>query len=119
MYLKDLQRSIMRKQMRLGMHRTDSIIDDYTDGKRCYLTGYVGVGLDLHHIFNGAKRSWSDKNGTWVYLRHDVHMEIHQRRPDVAIELKKIAQEKWEQLHRDDYDDVRAEFIKQVGKSYV
>lgn len=107
------------KRKRRHMRRSDSIMDDYSHGKRCYITGYDGAGLDLHHIFNGAKRSWSDRNGTWCYLRHDVHMALHQQRPQDAQTLKAIAQVKWERLHADEYEDVRAEFIRQVGKSYV
>lgn len=98
--------------------RTDSIIAQYTDTKRCYYTGYEGDGIDLHHIFNGPRRKWSDKNGCWIYIRHDLHMKLHQRKAKELIRLKRIAQLRWEEVHRDEYEDVRAEFMKQVGKNY-
>lgn len=46
-------------------------------------------------------------------------MALHQHRPQDLLTLKVIAQVKWERLHADEYEDVRAEFIRQVGKSYV
>lgn len=92
--------------------------------KVCYLTGLTN-NLDKHHIFNGAKRRWADKNGCWVWLDHDIHMWMHQTSAGRMYwySLKAECQKAWEQLHAEDYDHLRYtsahdQFIHEVGKSY-
>ena len=80
--------------------------------KKCYLTGYTH-DLDKHHLFGGALRNWSEKEGLWIYLRHDIHMAIHQHRPDLERKLKAVGQKKFEETH------TREEFMKHVRKNYL
>lgn len=72
--------------------------DEFGDEIRaCYLTGRTGE-LDKHHIFNGAFRDKSEEYGLWVYLDHDVHMQLHHtpKGQKYARRLKEIAQEQFE-----------------------
>ena len=82
------------------------------DEKKCYLTGST-INLDKHHIFNGPNRNWSDKEGLWVWLNHDVHMAVHQNRPDLAMKLKRAGQMAYEKEH------TREEFVEHVRKNYL
>lgn len=80
--------------------------------KKCYITG-AEYNLDLHHVLGGvANRKISDKWGLVVWLRHDVHMDLHDRNKELEIQLKKDAQkafeklyshEKWMELFRKNY----------------
>ena len=95
---------------------------EYKDEKVCFITGYRGMyGFDIHHVLNGPLRDWSDEQGLWVYLRSDVHKWLHSTGlgRKTMNELKKNAQLKWEELNRDKYDDVHAEWMKVVRKNYV
>ena len=94
--------------------RTDSIICDYTDGPYCYLSKKT-YRLDVHHILNGPLRKFSDKNGLWVYLNHDVHMALHST-PEgqaYASRLKQEAQIMFEKTHS------RETWMRIVRKNYV
>ena len=92
--------------------RTDSIMADYTNGAYCYLTG-VEHNLDRHHCLNGALRDWSEKNGLWVYLNHEVHMALHHKNPKLARGLKMAAQQAYERTH------TRDEWMQAVRKNYL
>ena len=83
------------------------------DEKRCFVSGSE-KNLDLHHIYAGvANRKISDKYGCWVWLRHDIHMILHDQDKELDMELKRICQEKFEETH------TREEFRKLFGKSYL
>ena len=89
---------------------TKSILQDE---KVCYVTGSE-YGLDLHHIYAGvANRKISDREGCWVWLRHDVHMDLHDRNKELDYRLKRECQEKFEETHS------REEFRRLFGKSYL
>lgn len=92
--------------------RTDSIVADYTEGAYCYLTGRQD-NLDRHHCLTNALRDWAEENGLWVYLNHDVHMLLHQQRPDIEKRLKAKAQKAYEKTHSHD------EWMKVVRKNYL
>ena len=32
--------------------------------------------LDRHHVYPGSRRRTSEEWGCWVWLRHDIHMDI-------------------------------------------
>lgn len=89
----------------------------------CFETGRTDH-LDRHHIFNGAKKGWSEKNGCWIWLTHDYHMWIHHTGDGRKrmYQLKAITQRKWEELHADDYDhryeNAHDQFMHEVGKDY-
>lgn len=83
--------------------------------KRCYFCGAVN-GLHLHHIYGGANRSISDRNGFVVYLcvRHHTGEQtgVH---GDEALKnrLKKICQREFEKTHS------REEFMRLIGKNFL
>lgn len=81
------------------------------DNKECYITGATN-GLDKHHVFNGPLRKWSDTEGLWVWLRHDVHMAIHNS-PDQMRRLKQAGQRAYEEKHS------REEFMAHAHKNYL
>lgn len=85
---------------------------DNKDEMYCYLSG-LHTDLEVHHIFNGPKRKWSDENGLWVYLNHNYHMALHSKRNDWERKLKRDGQKAYEKTHS------REEFIKNVGKNYL
>lgn len=70
------------------------------DGEQeCYLTG-TQSGIDCHHIYAGvANRKLSDEWGCWVYLKHSIHMDLHDRRKDVDRMLKRECQKAFEQRY--------------------
>lgn len=90
----------------------DSILQDK---KECYVTGATD-GLHKHHIYAGSRRSTSDKNGFWVWLRWDWHNgENYGVHSDHALDLKlkRECQDAFEKTHS------RDEFIRLIGKSYL
>lgn len=82
------------------------------DEKYCYITGYTGQ-LDRHHVFTGIRRKASEEWGCWCWLRHDVHMEAHQRRPEILNQLRQECQERFEELHG------HQKFMEVFGKNYL
>lgn len=101
-----------------------SILQPQDDNEaKCFLTG-SWYNLQRHHIFNGPARDWSEKNGCWVWLRADVHDKIHHvgKYRRVMYWLKAVCQQKWEEIHAEDYDhkydSARDQFIHEVGKNY-
>lgn len=84
--------------------------------RRCYVTGYEGE-LDRHHVFKGSRRKLSEESGLWVWLRHDVHMKLHDHCPpyeNLENELKRVAQEAFEASV-----GTREEFRAIFGASYL
>lgn len=85
--------------------------------KKCFITGST-ENLDLHHIYFGANRSVSDKNGFWVWLRHDYHIaDSPNKTPHncrmTDLYLKEMCQREYEKTHS------REEFIKLIGRNYL
>ena len=93
------------------------------DEKVCYLTKKQGDGslygsLDRHEIFFGNDKQTSIKNGFYIYLRHDHHIQDspfktpHNSR-ELDLKLKMECQAKYEETHS------RSEFMKLIGKNYL
>lgn len=80
--------------------------------EECYVTGST-VNLDIHHCFHGSRRKAADEWGCWVWLRHDVHMDLHQRRPELDRRLKRECQEAFEARYGHE------KFMEVFGKSYL
>lgn len=83
--------------------------------KKCWVTGST-TGLDKHHCLRGPFRKKADELGLWVWLRHDVHMRMHQRlHPFEFLEdqLKQVAQEAYERDH------TREEWFAHFGRSWL
>lgn len=69
--------------------------------KKCYVSGSKH-NLDCHHqhVMGGtANRKISDKYGIWCWLRHDIHMDLHDRNKDLEIRLKQDAQRAFEKIY--------------------
>ena len=96
-----------------------SILQDI-DEKKCFITGST-YNLDKHHVLNGPLRKWAEQQGLWIYLRHDIHMWLHQtgKGKQTMLELKAMAQKKWEEKHANEFDDVRKEWLKHVRTNYL
>lgn len=83
------------------------------DDKVCFVSGST-VQLDRHHVYAGlANRKISEKYGCWCWLRHDIHMELHDRNKELDKMLRRVCQEKFEETH------TRDEFMRIFGKSYL
>lgn len=82
----------------------------------CYVTGST-YGLDQHHVFKSGRRKLSEKYGLKVWLRHDVHMKLHDHsKPYDTLEndLKEVAQRAFE-----DKIGTREDFMKIFGSNYL
>jgi hypothetical protein len=82
------------------------------DEKVCFVTGAT-KGLDLHHVYAGSRRKLSDKWGCWVWLAHDVHMDLHERNPGLDRDLKDLCQRRFEELYGHE------KFMAVFGKNYI
>ena len=80
--------------------------------KKCFITGYEGR-LDKHHCFHGPRRKAADKYGCWVWLRHDIHMELHQQNPELDRMIQRACQDRFEEIYSHE------EFMEIFGKSYI
>ena len=80
--------------------------------KECFVTGAVNR-LDKHDIFHGSRRKAADKWGCWVWLNHEVHMDLHSRNTGLDRDLKDLCQRKFEELYGHE------KFMEVFGKSYL
>lgn len=82
----------------------------------CYICGRQGT--ETHHCIFGSKRKKADEDGLTVRLCSDCHHAIHSptNKFDQSMQnaLKKIAQERWEEVYGS-----REDFIKRYGRSYL
>ena len=88
------------------------------ENKECYISHYI-YGLHKHHIFEGtANRRLSEEDGLWIWLRPEWHnmsdRAIHFNKK-LDIEIKQMAQQKWQEH----YDKTKEDFIARYGKSYI
>jgi len=88
---------------------TESILQSE---KECFITGSL-VQLDKHHVYHGPRREAADQWGCWVWLRHDIHMSLHSRDPEMDKMLQRICQERFEELYGHE------QFMAIFGKSYL
>lgn len=80
--------------------------------RECWVTGST-ENLDLHHCFHGSRRKAADEWGCTVWLRHDIHMDLHQRNPALDQAIKAACQERFEALYGHE------KFMEVFGKSYI
>lgn len=87
------------------------------DKKECWLCGTT-ENLHKHHIYGGANRGISEKNGFVVWLcgwHHNLGGNgqcVHQCR-DIDLTLKRACQRLFERKHS------REEFMGLIGKNYL
>ncbi len=83
--------------------------------KECYITGVTRY-LHKHHIYGGANRKISEKNGFYVYLTPHWHnmsdKGVHFNK-ELDLRLKRECQAKYEETH------TRAEFMALIGRNYL
>lgn len=82
------------------------------DEERCFITG-SRVNLDLHHCLHGSRRKAADEWGCWIWLRHDLHMELHDRNKELDRMIERACQERFEELYGHDA------FMRIFGKNYL
>lgn len=88
---------------------TESILQTETE---CFITG-SRTDLHLHHVFHGPRRKAADEWGCWVWLRSDIHRQLHDRDPEMDRMIKRICQERFEELYGHE------KFMAVFGKSYL
>lgn len=88
---------------------SDSILQDE---KKCFVSGAI-FNLDKHHIYHGPRRKAAERWGCWVWLRHDLHMELHDKNTALDRMLKRTCQEEFESRYGHD------KFMEVFGKSYL
>lgn len=90
-----------------------SILD--TETGTCYICRRM-CDTALHHIYFGAKRKMSDRNGFTAFLCPECHQygshAVHRCR-ETDLKLKAECQRVYEQTHS------RDDFIALVGKNYL
>ena len=83
--------------------------------KYCYLCGSCR-NLEEHHIYGGALRNISEREGFKVWLCHNCHNEppngVHHNEKMNKM-LKRRCQVEYESTHS------REEFVKLIGQSYI
>lgn len=82
------------------------------DNRECFITGST-VDLDRHHVFHGPRRNAAEKYGCWVWLRHDLHMEVHDRNKELDRMLQRACQTRFEEIYSHE------EFMTVFGKNYL
>lgn len=92
-----------------------------TDEDRCFLCGGYEGGdhLDIHHVFEGSRRSLSDKYGLVVRLHH---RRCHQEGPNAVhrnSETMKHMKATCQAQAMDHYGWSVEEWIEIFGKSYL
>ena len=88
---------------------SDSILQDE---KKCFVSGAI-FNLDKHHIYHGPRRKAAERWGCWVWLRHDLHMELHDKNKELDRMLERACQEKFEEIYSHE------EFMNIFGKNYI
>lgn len=81
--------------------------------KQCYITG-SRIDIDKHHCIHGrANRSIAEEYGLWVWLRHDIHMRLHDKDKELDRELEQAAQKAFEEKYSHE------KWMSLVGKNYL
>lgn len=79
----------------------------------CYISG-SRMQLDKHHCMHGgANRKLAEKYGLWVWLRHDIHMRLHDQDKELDRKLEQDAQKAFENKYS------REEWMHLFRKNYL
>lgn len=96
----------------LRHQKTGSILQDK---KECYVTGVTRY-LHKHHIFGGANRDISEREGFYIWLTPHWHnmgdQGIHFNK-EFDLKVKRECQAKYEEMHS------REEFMALIGRNYL
>ena len=75
-------------------------------------------GSHKHHVFGGANRKLSEKDGLYFYLRPEMHnmsdKGIHFNK-DFMDYAHKVGQLAWQEY----YNKTKEDFIKRYGRNYL
>lgn len=82
------------------------------DEEKCFITGAT-VNLDRHHCFHGPRRKAAEKWGCWIWLRSDLHRELHDKNKELDRMIERACQERFEELYGHE------KFMEVFGKSYL
>ena len=89
---------------------SDSIMQNK---KECYISG-SRINLERHHCLHGvANRKLAEKWGLWVYLRQDIHADLHERNKELDRMLEQDAQRAFEEKYGHDL------WVKTFRKNYL
>lgn len=80
---------------------------------RCYLCGRL-YPLDPHHVFAGARKKQSDKDGAIVWLCRKCHRKV-QENADEMLSLQRHIQKRM----MDELGWTEEEFIEKYGRSFI
>lgn len=83
--------------------------------KKCYITERTD-SLELHHIFGGSNRKWSEKYGLTVWLTHDAHNEPPDGVHHCIVANRKLQQD-GQRAFEAHYPDL--DFMKIFGRNYL
>ena len=91
-----------------------SLLDN---NKVCYICGTT-FNIHKHHIYGGANRSKSERDGCWCYLCAPHHnmsdSGVHFNR-ERDLNLRRTCQKLWMEAYNKTEDD----FIKEFGRNYL
>lgn len=80
--------------------------------KRCFITGST-ANLERHHCIHGPRRKAAEKWGCWIWLRSDLHRELHDRDKNLDREIEARCQARFEELYGHD------KWMEIFGKNYL
>lgn len=93
---------------------SDSLL---SNERECWFCG-SSEWLERHHIFGGAYRKKSDREGLWVYLCHYCHNTppngVHFNRENMD-RLRATGERAWLDYHGKEIPD----FIRAYGRNYL
>ena len=85
--------------------------------KECFITGSK-YNLHKHHVYEGGRRSLSEKYGLWIWLREDWH-----NMSDYAIhfdeQLNRHIKAYVQQVSMEYYGWSIEKFTKIMGRNYI
>lgn len=88
-----------------------------SDERICLVCGTT-QNLHKHHIFGGANRRKSERDGCWCYLcapHHNMSDKGVHFNKELDTRLKQRCQIKWQEVYNKSEDD----FIKEYGRNYL
>ena len=86
--------------------------------EKCCFFCKTTIGLHKHHIFFGANRKKSDKDGCWVYLCAKHH-NMSDKSVHFDRNLDLLLKKKCEQVWIDYYGKSKEDFRIRYGKNYL
>ena len=92
------------------------------DKERCFICGgYARFNdpLDRHHVWEGSRKSISEKYGLTVYLHHNSCHIFGEYSVHVNAKINRALQRKVQLKAMEHYGWTEEDFIRIVGKSYL